>query len=335
MNKSITSALERLTAITELLYDLEEGYSVTDLSERLSISPSIIRRDLAAIALSREFCGDFYSDNPRFESFDETSELANELISGMLDDMEFNLTQPDFKNDDFLHVIPLSLAEYQALESFSPQTTTNSLYPLFQKKSICPPLSNTTKTYRSMLSEAITQRKTMHISCTSGTGERFQKSILPVALSHNVLDNLVYVISYKNGTYQVYRVDRIRHMRPALQSLPYPTDLRILQNLDYVWGMDYNFQPEVKPVKVRLLIEDTGNVLYKVRRDTANRKYGHLYQENEQWIYEDLVIGLHSFRSWIFSFGSSMLVLEPKVLQDSVLESYRMRDSAIHPTTLL
>lgn len=326
MNSSTISSLERLTYITELLYDRKESYSVNDIAECLNTPSAIIRHDLEAIALSREFRMDFYSDDPKFDMYEDVSEMVKDLRTGALDNMEFNLCQTDsWDDDDFFHTIPLSIAEYHALENFAPEIVTKSSFPLFKKKTITSPLGKSIKEYRSILSEAIVQHRTMQISYRANTGEDFQKAILPVALSHNVLDNLVYVISYENDTYQVYRLDRIKHMRQALHQLPYPTDLRILENLDYVWGMDYKFQPEIKPSKVRLLIEDTGNVLYKVRRDTATRKHGHLFQENGQWIYEDLVIGLNSFRSWIFSYGSSVLVLEPKELQENVLESYLKR----------
>ena len=48
-------------------------------------------------------------------------------------------------------------------------------------------------------------------------------------------------------------------------------------------------------------------------------------QEGKTWIYEDEVIGLPSFRSWILSYGSSVKVIEPASLAERILSSSRIR----------
>lgn len=325
MTNSLLSALERLTAITELLYDYEEEYSISDLAERLNVPIGVMRNDLVAIAISREFSPYLYSENEDFDTISDSQELAQQILNGTLDDMAFHLDDLLMQQDDFLHTVSLTLSEYQALENFDTEFISNVYYPLLEQKTICPALTPKTKEYRSLLQHAILKKQPMQIRYTSGKGELFKKAILPVAFSHNVLENLVYVISYENEEYIPYRIDRISHLHPSFDTLPYPADLRILEKLPYVWGMEYQFRPDVEPMKVKLAVFDEGNVLYKVKRDTALRPKATLYEEKDYWIYEDEVIGFHSFRSWVFSFGSSMVVLEPSELRDSIRQSYEER----------
>lgn len=327
MTNSLLSALERLTAITELLYDYEEEYSLSDLADYLNVPIGVVRNDLAAIAVSREFCPYLYSDEEVYDSVSDPQELAQQILKGTLDDIAFHLDCFLPQQDDFLHRISLSLSEYQALENFDTEFINNAYYPLLEQKTICPVLTPKAKEYRSILQHAITNKKAMQIKYISGKGEVFKKTILPVAFSHNVPENLVYVISFENDNYIPYRIDRIEHLRPSFEKMPYPADLRILEKLPYVWGMEYQFQPDVEPMKVKIAVFDEGNVLYKVRRDISLRPKATLHQEKDYWIYEDEVIGFHNFRAWVFSFGSSMIVLDPPELRESVIQSYEKRRS--------
>ena len=325
MINSLLSTLERLTAITELLYDCEEDYSISDLADHLNLPLGVMRNDLAALASSREFFPYFYSEDTAYEDISGPQELAQHILDGALDDVAFHLDDFSTQQDDFLHTIPLTLSEYRALENFDAEFVNNVYYPLLEQKTICPALKSKTKEYRIILQQAILKKQPMQIRYTSGKGEKFAKTILPVAFSHNVLENLVYVISYENEEYISYRIDRISYLRPSFDVLPYPANLDILEKLPYVWGMEYQFAPDEKPMNVKLAVFDEGNVLYKIKRDTSLRPKAKLYQKNEYWIYEDEVLGFHSFRSWVFSFGSSVVVLEPPELRDSIRQSYEKR----------
>ena len=77
-------------------------------------------------------------------------------------------------------------------------------------------------------------------------------------------------------------------------------------------------------VKLKIFNE-TANLLKKIQSETANRKYGKLYQEGDTYFYEDDVIGKDSFRSWLRSYGSSVLVLEPLSLAKEIYEMERRK----------
>ena len=149
---------------------------------------------------------------------------------------------------------------------------------------------------------------------------------VPRFLYYNASDSLYYCISFLNEEIVAFRLDRILydvHMKKKTAPPPDPQDIR-LQRLPLIWGAA--FSSEEPPCHVKLKITaDTPNILNKIRSDTYSRSQALLYQEGNVWIYEDTVIGLSAFRSWIMSFGSSVKVLEPAHLAEEIRQSSVMR----------
>lgn len=56
-------------------------------------------------------------------------------------------------------------------------------------------------------------------------------------------------------------------------------------------------------IKIKILKE--ANVVQKVKRDLASRVNGVWTEKEDALYFEDDVIGINSFRSWINSYGSS------------------------------
>ncbi|MNN57389.1 hypothetical protein D3C81_1723760 [compost metagenome] len=93
-------------------------------------------------------------------------------------------------------------------------------------------------------------------------------------------------------------------------------DFDVVEYISCIWGME---QGEKVKVKVKFLKEvDVEN---KIKRDLKYRKNKILEEYDGFFLYEDIVIGINSFRAWIRSYGSSAIVLEPKELRDSILDS--------------
>lgn len=78
-----------------------------------------------------------------------------------------------------------------------------------------------------------------------------------------------------------------------------------------VWGNLFHDVP--KSVKVKFYKE--GRVWEKVRRDLECRTNGKLYEKNGFLYYEDIVYGFSKFSNWIYGYGSSAIVIEPKWLR--------------------
>lgn len=150
--------------------------------------------------------------------------------------------------------------------------------------------------------------------------------IAPLKLFHNTTNNLYYCISFddKENIY-TYRLDRILYDVHLLRDRHCENrHQEALGKLDYVWGAAFENNCEPVHVKVEILI-GTPNLLRKIESETRMRKYASIRKECGRYIYEDDVIGLSSFRTWLFSYGSSLRVLAPKSLAQSVLASSRLR----------
>ena len=51
-----------------------------------------------------------------------------------------------------------------------------------------------------------------------------------------------------------------------------------------------------------------------------------MYEKDDCLYYEDIVYGIEGFKNYIFSYGSSAIVLEPKHLQDDIIKSLKERE---------
>lgn len=97
--------------------------------------------------------------------------------------------------------------------------------------------------------------------------------------------------------------------------------------IDCLWSFsqdDIDLVIDEKPIHVKLKIfEDTPDIMYKIKKDTYCRNRATLEgpfldsSDNKKtniYYYEDDIIGMDTFKSWLKQFGSSIVVLEPKEL---------------------
>lgn len=134
-------------------------------------------------------------------------------------------------------------------------------------------------------------------------------------------DNLYCVLSVSENKIQVYRLDRILDLRPGTEKVD-AGDSSIIDSIaPQVWGNCFSEKPE--HIKVKFYNE--ANVWEKVKRDLACRTKGKLYEKDGYLYYEDTVYGISKFRPWIYGFGSSAIVQEPKSLRDHIIKSLKER----------
>ena len=148
----------------------------------------------------------------------------------------------------------------------------------------------------------------------------------PIQTFYNRNNNIWYLITFPDDELvYIYRLDRIkpksagRDIRILSESfLPPRKDDKRLLRFQYMWGMEYDNTGE-EPMQVKLRISpDTGNIVRKIRLETKDRAFAKLYEKDGYWYYEDKVIGLYAFKSWVQSFGSSIKVLEPEILVEAI-----------------
>ncbi len=170
--------------------------------------------------------------------------------------------------------------------------------------------------------EAIRRERAVKINYVTAKGDIRFKTIEPLAVVHSVSDHLVYVITYEEDRLTPYRLDRIRHAELTRHSVArLPEHAAILDRLGRMWGMENS-----EPVHVRVKIYDEAGVIPRVRLELGERAEAHLTpQADGSILYEDDVIGINKFISWIHSLGSSAVVLEPESVRERIMESARTR----------
>lgn len=104
--------------------------------------------------------------------------------------------------------------------------------------------------------------------------------------------------------------------------------------VDSIWSFDEETLDSViddEPTHIKLMIfEDNADIIENIKMDTYGRSSANLngpfpYEEKNHittnvYYYEDDVLGLEPFKSWVKKLGASALVLEPK---DMAYEIYR------------
>lgn len=145
-------------------------------------------------------------------------------------------------------------------------------------------------------------------------------TLKPVKISYDANENLYSVLSVYNDRVWVYRLDRIYDIKESDEIITGQNEdlLKIYPN---VWGNC--FMDEPKQVKVKFYNE--ADVWNKVRKQLANRTNGKIYEKDGYLYYEDTVYGIAKFRQWIYSYGSSAIVLEPQSLREEIIESLKER----------
>mgnify|MGYP003295687753 CR=1 FL=1 len=171
-----------------------------------------------------------------------------------------------------------------------------------------------------LLNEAITGQTCLLMKYRSAKSQIHEFVFRPLKISYDADENLYAVLSIYNDAIQVHRLDHILSLEKSNLQLPVP-NMKKLDIYPNVWGNSFTDQPEF--VKVKFYNE--ANVWAKVRKELAYRTNGKLYEKDGFLYYEDTVYGINKFRAWIRGYGSSAIVIEPKSLQEQILESLRIR----------
>jgi len=148
------------------------------------------------------------------------------------------------------------------------------------------------------------------------------KIIHPIKIIHNTTEDTFYVFDHNGISYNLDNVlpDSIRESN-CVQKISKKIDDNRFEKM---WGVNYS----EKATRVKLKIYKEGNVIERVMNDLGRKLTddNFHYKEGDSYaIYEDEVIGTEVFLSWVYSYGSSMVILEPRELVDKVIDSIEKR----------
>ncbi len=176
----------------------------------------------------------------------------------------------------------------------------------------------------SILEEAVINERKISFIYSKKTGGSEIFKTFPLGLFLEQKTGFPYLIGVSNLrkplSPQYFRVDRINRIE-LLDSFDYPEDFKLNEYQRKVWGV----QPD-KAVRVKVKFYDEASVIQKALKELKYRyppESYNLQKEDKETvlIFEWEVTGLKSFRSWLLGFGSSVEVLEPEQLRQSMIET--------------
>lgn len=154
-----------------------------------------------------------------------------------------------------------------------------------------------------------------------GESKHAPRAVEPLGVVYYWFHDAWYLVARcrQAGDVRHFRVDRIQSFALTDELFQPPSGFSLEDYMQGPWGV---YRGE--PVRIRVRFFDEYNVIDRVKAETAHRRQAKLVPVAPgQWEYTDIVMGLSEFRTWLRSFGSSAMVLEPESLRDELVASAR------------
>lgn len=303
------------------------GMPICRIHELTHIPLEVIRKDIVGIR-SWKYVLDYDDDiqetlsdqlNAALDSEDD-SEFNKLLLDGVFDQVPIYLS----KNENGLYYIKLSPDEAYAYYHYHVHDKYASThYASYQiKDSYRYNYIDKLTEKLELLNDAISNDACVRISYSPARSADFSATMKPLKIVYDSIDNMYAVLTIVENQIYVYRLDRIKTIEKSRQNIQI-AHIDLLDIAPNVWGFEFSSTP----VQVKVRFYNEGNVWNKVRKDLSYRTNGKLYEKDGYLYYEDIVYGINSFRTWIYGYGSSAIVLEPKDLREYIIESLKLRQT--------
>ncbi len=147
--------------------------------------------------------------------------------------------------------------------------------------------------------------------------------IKPTWINYNADSGFLYIVDSYGYKYRFDRID----------------NLKAIKELDEGEEIDKKTPLKHNIVNVKILIRKKpgfNNLINKIKADVIRRNMDpaynveeHFTENDTEYIYIDQILDtdLGDLKSWIYSYGSSMVVLEPTRLRMEIIDSYKERQN--------
>jgi len=303
------------------------GMSISRISELTQIPLAVVRKDIVGIRSWKDILEyDDYVEEELSDKLNAALEEDNSVFDELILDGTFDMVPIYFsQKEEARYQIKLHSDEAHAYQNYFSD----------KHKIITPNYDSSYQikdSYRyyyidklieklEYINNAIQTDRCIRINYSPAQGDNFTATIKPLKIVYDSMDNIYAILTIIDQQVHVYRLDRINDITESYMNITIE-DTTILSIAPNVWGCTFN--DSAYQVKVRFY--DEGNVWNKVRQDLSCRINGRLYEQDGFLYYEDIVYGISAFRNWIYGYGSSAIVLEPKVLREQIIESLKLRE---------
>lgn len=332
MNKYLKNRLFRIATIVSLLNRSDEnedaidsikGATINEISKLLSLDKTIVRRDVVNLIKNKHSMVEYWDDDI------DSSGLINSIFNGEYDDERFvsytieqksnyGFIFPEtmvlLKNDvmlfrDFINNYITDYDEDDYLSDFLMEKSDKDFYT---KKLLSD--SDEKRMIKNLLKRIYFGQKIQFDYVTKDNKVK-KVVMLPERIEFNADIGFSYLISNK-GIY--YRIDKIGKYS--------------VKKSDQIINEPHYKREEPFHIKIKIKKQKDYDVYMRVVADLKGRNRGKNYSPEEHitdmgdyYIYEDDVSDEGYIKSWIYGYGSKMLVFEPISLRKKIIESYEER----------
>lgn len=171
-----------------------------------------------------------------------------------------------------------------------------------------------------LVNDAISNKKTLKMRYQINSGQMRIFTFIPYKIIYDAKNNLYSILSVYNSNIVIYNFENIREIHSCNENMKLE-DTSTLDIIPHVWGNEFS----ADSIYVKVKFYNENDVWKKVYHDLALKKDKKLYEKNGFLYYEDIVYGKNSFRSWIYSFKESAIVIEPLSLREEIIASLKER----------
>lgn len=327
--------LAYLSELFCLLSNPSFSSSIQSMRQVLNTTITQLRTDMFVLLTTKESCFLFNvcMDSPNALELSDLLEkiincktnkssshelLRKQLLAGYYDETVLSIDRIFFDSADTCMPLYLSSSERTILAEHFPNLM-KSNYKGYYIKHTTPQLTVNIQNACDTIQDAISNNLSITFRYrAANTAAITDRHITPKLLFHNTDSNIMYFI---DDLLNIYRVDRILSPVNISKTAPSYEGITLDEKyFDYLWGISDCRKEKPFSVKLRI-IPNTQNIINKIQDETRLRKYGKLEHQGNEYIYTDIVLGEANFRSWLRSYGSSIIVLEPESLAQKILYS--------------
>ncbi|TGE38402.1 WYL domain-containing protein [Desulfosporosinus fructosivorans] len=127
-----------------------------------------------------------------------------------------------------------------------------------------------------------------------------------------------YLVARQGDTIKTYHLNKVLEVQETGESFVYPEGFSLKAWFGPRWGMEYG---DLIRVKVRFL--NRSQTVAKVHKDVAHRASELTTLEDGSLLFEDDIIGVNEFITWVLGFGSAAEIIEPVELRELILKRVR------------
>ncbi len=282
--------------------------SVTSLALACKVSAGQMRKNLAFIA-DNSLIGEllYFED----EGDDCQDAFQEAILSGKYDDKNIVIERDNYNSDKIM--LPVTSQEKALLKVKYPSFVEEEV--AYDVKDIVPQVKKSVRMCYGIIKDALkSQQIEMYYKNKGGIYER--RVCTPVSLIHDLSTNRIYFSDTQDNIYQLDRISNagLKYKGPADM-----TGYKPNPNQPYTWGTIIDRESKPKHVKIKILNDISANTKSKIKRDLEWRQEKKLYELDGVTYYEDYVIDLDNFYSWLRKYGSSFEVMEPVELINMVV----------------